>query len=103
VPGCFICSNLGKNKSDNVTDNFYGFPICRFHFNYLFYKEHKAETWGNPSWKEVWDDTFKDRKEDVERAVNYMIVLRGDFRALPKYVLEKIRTHKLDKKYSSYM
>ena len=103
MPECFICSNIRMLESDNVIHKFNGFPLCKFHFIHLSYKENKAEMWGNPSWKEIWDDIIKDRKEDVERAINYIIVLRGELRTLPKYVLEKILTHKLDKKYSLYL
>ena len=103
VPECFICSNIGMIESDNVINTFNGFPLCGFHFIHLSYVENKAEMWENPSWKEIWDDTFKDRKEDVERAVNYIIILRGDLRTLPKHVLENVLAHKLDKKYSSYL
>jgi len=86
-----------------VTGSYNSFPLCRFHFGHLNYQEEKAEAAGNPSWKEIWDDTTKDRKDDVESAVNYIIVLKGSIRDVPSEVRDTMVRHGLDKKYATYL
>lgn len=87
----------------DVVGNYFGFPLCGPHFAYLNSQENKAEAAGNLVWKEVWDDTMKDRKEDVESAINSIIVLRGSLRDLPKELYEAVSAHKLDKKYLKFL
>ena len=97
----FICGNLKRLKP--ATGDYYGFPLCRPHFLYLLHQENKAEAWGNVPWKEVWSDARKDRKEEVELAINCMIIYRGNLRELPEEVYQIIATNKLDKKYKKYL
>jgi hypothetical protein len=99
---CFICTNMGI-KQTKVVGNYFGFPICKPHAGFLDAQETKAEAAGNPVWKEIWDDSCKDRLIDVESAINSIIVLRGYLKNLPKDVMESIKLHKLEEKYSEYL
>jgi hypothetical protein len=100
---CFICTNLRINISGKVIGTYFGFPLCDPHFHFINHQEDKAEAAGNPVWKEIWDDTRKDHEEEVEAAINYIIVLNGNLKGLPKEIHETITIHKLKEKYSEFL
>ena len=101
VKTCFICNNMGIDNT--ASTKMYGYNLCKDHYIHLTDIEHEGDSYGIIPWKEALKYLLNKNEKTIELSVNFIIILKGNLKDLPKSFYDTLLKHNLIKKYEKYL